>query len=241
MSSEPVEVRRSRSTDCESESISRCRRQLCRGAVKPVPVRASKIPAGAHPERQNNRAGPKSCFVPGVDCTIGLVNPTPSLSLSVLGPFVLRADGREIAGLPRKAQALVAFLAVQPDRKIPREVVADLLWTQSAPEQARHSLRQTLVALRKTPAADLVGASADALWIEAGAVEVDACLVEAGLADADAITLADCASRCRGALLEDLPAVSPGFDEWLRIERTKFVEYHGAHAGPVGGHARGGR
>ena len=78
------------------------------------------------------------------------MNSTQSLSLSVLGPFVLRADGCEVTGLPRKAQALLAFLALQPDRKIPREIVADLLWTHSGPDQARHSLRQTLVALRKT-------------------------------------------------------------------------------------------
>jgi DNA-binding SARP family transcriptional activator/TolB-like protein/Tfp pilus assembly protein PilF len=151
------------------------------------------------------------------------MNPTQSLSLSVLGPFVLSANGCEITGLPRKAQALVALLAVQPDRKLPREVVAELLWTQSGPDQARHSLRQTLVALRKTQAAALVSANADALWIEAGAVAVDVCALETGLADADASALSDCASRYRGALLEDLPAVSPGFDEWLRIERTKFA------------------
>ncbi len=151
------------------------------------------------------------------------MNPTKSLSLSVLGPFVLRADGCEITGLPRKAQALVAFLAMQPDRKISREVVADLLWTQSGPEQARHSLRQTLVALRKTPAANLVSANANALWIEADAVEVDVCGLGTGLADADSTALSDCAPRYRRALLEDLSAVSPGFDEWLGIERTKLT------------------
>ena len=156
-------------------------------------------------------------------CTIEPVNSTQSLSLNVLGPFVLRANGCAIVDLPRKAQALVAFLAVQPDRKIPREVVADLLWTRSGPDQARHSLRQTLVALRKTRAANLVSANADALWIEAGAIEVDVRVLETGLADADAIALSDSASRYRGALLEDLPAVSPGFDEWLRIERTRFT------------------
>jgi DNA-binding SARP family transcriptional activator/Tfp pilus assembly protein PilF len=158
---------------------------------------------------------------PGVDCTIVLVTSTQSLSLSVLGPFVLRANGCEITGLPRKAQAFVAFLAVQPDRKIPREVVADLLWTQSGPDQARHSLRQTLVALRKTPEADLVSANADAIWIEAGAAKVDVCVLETCLANGEVPS--DCASRYRGALLEDLPAVSPGFDEWLRNERTKFA------------------
>ena len=199
------------------------RTEVCWAAVKPAPVRPSKMPARAHRERQKGPAARKTCFVPGVDSTIASVNSTQSLSLSVLGPFVLRANGCEVTGLPRKAQALLAFLALQPDRKIPREVVADLLWTHSGPDQARHSLRQTLVALRKTQAANLVSANADALWIEAGAVEVDACVLETGLADADAIALSESASRWRGALLGDLPAVSPAFDEWLRTERTKFT------------------
>ena len=199
------------------------RTELCWAAVKPAPVRPSKMPARAHRERQKDPAARKTCFVPGVDNTIAAVNSTQSLSLSVLGPFVLRANGCEVAGLPRKAQALLAFLALQPDRKIPREIVADLLWTHSGPDQARHSLRQTLVALRKTQAANLVSANADALWIEAGAVEVDACVLETGLVDADTITLSESASRWRGALLGDLPAVSPAFDEWLRTERMKLT------------------
>ena len=194
-------------------------------AVKPAPVRPSKMPARAHRERQKDPVARKTCFVPGVDSTIASVNSTQSLSLSVLGPFVLRANGCEVTGLPRKAQALLAFLALQPDRKIPREVVADLLWTHSGPDQARHSLRQTLVALRKTQAANLVSANADALWIEAGAVEVDACVLETGLADtdADAVALSESASRYGGALVGDLPAVSPGVDEWLRTERTMLT------------------
>ena len=144
-------------------------------------------------------------------------------SLDVLGPFALRVAGCEVVGLPRKAQALIAFLAMQPDRRVPREAVADLLWTRSGPEQARHSLRQMLVVLRRTPAGDLIRANADALWIEAGAFAVDVLALEAGLTSTEPKTLSYCASRYRGPLLGDIPAVSPGFDEWLEPERARLT------------------
>src|ERR1700733_14306153 len=103
--------------------------------------------------------------------------------LRLLGSFALWIEGHEVIGLPRKARALLAFLAMQPDRRISREVVADLLWTNSGPEQARHSLRQLLVVVRRTPARDIVRNDSDTLWIETGAVAVDALLLTATPAD----------------------------------------------------------
>jgi DNA-binding SARP family transcriptional activator/TolB-like protein/Tfp pilus assembly protein PilF len=147
----------------------------------------------------------------------------PTRSLAVLGPFALRIDGCEITGMPRKAQALIAFLALQPGRRMPREIVADLLWSQSGSEQARHSLRQMLLVLRKTPAGSLVGSNPDALWIEPAALTVDAVLLEAGLTVADEAALSHCAALYRGALLEGFPPVSPGFDEWLLPERARLA------------------
>ena len=63
-----------------------------------------------------------------------------------------RPDGRELHQLPRKADALPALLALQPGRPIAREMIADFLWTDRGPEQARHSLRQTLLVLRRSVA-----------------------------------------------------------------------------------------
>ena len=71
-------------------------------------------------------------------------------SLAVLGSFVLRMGERDVVGLPRKTRALIAFLALRPGRPVSREVVADLFWGHTGMPQARHSLRQTLVVLRKT-------------------------------------------------------------------------------------------
>jgi DNA-binding SARP family transcriptional activator/TolB-like protein/Tfp pilus assembly protein PilF len=143
--------------------------------------------------------------------------------LAVLGPFALRIDGSDITGLPRKAQALIALLALQPGRRLLREIIADLLWSQSGSEQARHSLRQMLVVLRKTPAGSLVRSNAEALWIEPADLTVDALLLEPGPAAADAAALSHCAALYRGVLLEGFPAVSPGFDEWLLPERARLA------------------
>lgn len=135
----------------------------------------------------------------------------------------MRVSGCDVGGLPRKAQAFVVYLAMQPGRRVPREVIADLLWTQSGPEQARHSLRQMLSVLRRTPFGDLLRSSADALWIEAGAIAVDALTLESGLAAIDERELSLCVALYRGALLDGFPAVASGFDEWLRLERARVA------------------
>ena len=149
--------------------------------------------------------------------------PSATQSLVVLGSFVLRIDGREVAGLPRKAQALVAFLALQPDHRIAREVMADLLWTEHGTEQARHSLRQLLLVLRRTPAAGLIRTDAADLWVELGGIGVDALEFQAGAATTDPDALARCAALYRGPLLQNLPSISPRFDEWLRAERGRLA------------------
>jgi DNA-binding SARP family transcriptional activator len=76
----------------------------------------------------------------------------PKSELRLLGPLSLAIDGRELYQLPRKADALLALLALQPGRPVARETVADFLWTDRGPEQARHSLRQTLLVLRRSMA-----------------------------------------------------------------------------------------
>ena len=72
-----------------------------------------------------------------------------SIYLSILGGFSLRVDGQEASALPRKARALLAYLAVQRDRPVSREAVGELLWSDRGEDQVRHSLRQTLAVSRK--------------------------------------------------------------------------------------------
>lgn len=70
------------------------------------------------------------------------------LRLKLLGGFRAELDAVAVP-LPRKAQALLAFLALSPDRPQPRTKLATLLWGESPEEQARSSLRQTLFLLRR--------------------------------------------------------------------------------------------
>src|SRR5690349_201353 len=73
-----------------------------------------------------------------------------SLHLGLLGPFSARlGDGSVLRVGRRKAQALLAYLATRAGDPQPREKLLALLWAEAGPEQARHSLRQTLSVLRR--------------------------------------------------------------------------------------------
>src|SRR5262245_33906393 len=82
------------------------------------------------------------------------------LLIDLIGPFELKMERGGRLRVPKKAQALLAFLALQKGRPIPRDQLATLLWGNSATEQARQSLRQCLAALRRA-----MGATADELII----------------------------------------------------------------------------
>jgi DNA-binding SARP family transcriptional activator len=69
------------------------------------------------------------------------------LSISVLGPLVIN-DGKH-GKFPQKARALLAYLACQHGEEVSRDKLADLLWPYQRSEQARHSLRNCLLEVRK--------------------------------------------------------------------------------------------
>src|SRR6201984_3261053 len=72
-----------------------------------------------------------------------------TLSISVLGPLVIKSDNGRLGKVPKKARALLAYLAAQRGQPVSRERLADLLWPYQGSEQARHSLRNCLLELRK--------------------------------------------------------------------------------------------
>src|SRR5262245_51056217 len=75
------------------------------------------------------------------------------LSLRLFGGFELEADGRRLMLPSRKAQALLAYLALRPGRAHTREALTTLLWSDSTGTRARQSLRQTVLCLRRVFAA----------------------------------------------------------------------------------------
>jgi TolB-like protein len=147
----------------------------------------------------------------------------PKGELRLLGPLALAIEGRELHRLPRKADALLALLALQPGRPITREAVADFLWTDRGPAQARHSLRQTLLVLRRNLGGDLILAEGDCLVIPPGTLAVDAIEFEARAASTDREVLGAAAALYRGELLENRGPVALRFDDWLAVERNRFA------------------
>ena len=118
--------------------------------------------------------------------------------------------------LPRKTQALLAFLALEQDRHITREVMAELLWPYRGPQQARHSLRQALLTLSKTlPRKEPTVVSQDGRLALARDIMVDAQRLRCVPQDATRDELKAAADSYDGALLQHFPAVSPDFDHWL--------------------------
>lgn len=145
-------------------------------------------------------------------------------SFCMLGTLVLDAPGAAAVLRTRKAVALLAFLALQPDRRARREQLANMLWPRVDKDAARTSLRQLLAGLRKAggDAAPLIEAEDDWLAL-APDVHVDAVAFETAAARGDVAGAAEAVALYRGALLADgLSVDSAEFDEWLDQERARL-------------------
>lgn len=147
--------------------------------------------------------------------------------VQVLGGFRLTVAGRDVTSLPRKAQALLAYLAMQDGRPVTRESVSDLLWTDRGADQARHSLRQTLLVLRREmreAGGDVIGGDPRTLAFVPGMVETDIGRFRLLARATDRASLAEAAEAYGGALLDRFPPVSGDFDEWLRFARHELTD-----------------
>ena len=63
------------------------------------------------------------------------------LRINVLGRFeAMWSDGEPVGLVTRKAQALLAYLAVEHDRPHTRDQLATMLWADTGDDRARHLL-----------------------------------------------------------------------------------------------------
>src|SRR5262245_54214626 len=97
--------------------------------------------------------------------------------LELLGGFRLIAGSERVADVQaKKNRALIGILAMAPRQTATRERLTGLLWSDRADEQARNSLRQALVSLRKDFAAldaDPLLLTGDRVGLDPKAVSVD--------------------------------------------------------------------
>jgi len=146
------------------------------------------------------------------------------VSLTLLGGFQVRL-GPEPQTVPtRKAQALLAYLALHAGQAHSREKLATLLWGNSGETQARDSLRHALVHLRRT----LAGGDTPVLLTDGQTVSLAPARVAVDVAGFEralgAGALEEAVSLYQGELLEGLPSSEAPFDDWLRSERARLHE-----------------
>jgi DNA-binding SARP family transcriptional activator len=150
------------------------------------------------------------------------------LFLRVFGGVEACLASQDPVRLPsKKAQALLAYLALTAGATHRRDKLATLLWGEAPADKARHSLRQALVALRRVlqpmSRAALIE-DGDGVAVDPGAVEVDARLFQQAVAEASPAGWDRAITLYRGDLLEGLDIGEPGFEEWLLTERERFRE-----------------
>src|SRR5688572_18172263 len=150
------------------------------------------------------------------------------LQLRLLGGFEVRdSGGKPVAFARKKAEAVLAYLALRPGAARRRDEIASLLWGDAPGERARHSLRQVLVSLRQTLAqaeSQPLREQADSVALDPAALDVDVSSFERLLAEGTPAALAEASQLYRGELLAGIGVQEPAFEDWLLSERERMRE-----------------
>ncbi len=152
----------------------------------------------------------------------------PVLHLELLGDFRLRTEsGSLITISAKKSQAMLAYLGVKPSQLVSRDKMAALLWSSTAPEQARQSLRQTLSTLRRELAAvsasqKILVEEGDFLSLDAGAVRCDVLEFESLVGTGTAEALDPATRLYSGDFLDGFLIDEEKFDQWVLAERDRL-------------------
>jgi len=144
------------------------------------------------------------------------------LSLKLLGEFGVCDEAGNTLSLPtRKTRALLAYLAFNADKPQQRERLMTLLWSDRGEQQARHSLNQALMSIRR------LGNAAGVTFLDGDGERVRL------LGDAIAIDVADFRDRLandpggaaglyHGPFLDGLTIPEPAFEEWQAATRSEL-------------------
>jgi len=157
-----------------------------------------------------------------------LLSPTPPVAkaprwrVRLLGAVSATGADQQIERFPsRAAAALLARLALAPERSHAREELTELLWPGVAPSVGRNRLRQVLSTLKSLlepaggPAAAVLQADRQSVRVVPGALSCDALDFEHLARDGRA---PQALALYRGDLM-------PGYyDEWVETERKRLAE-----------------
>ncbi len=148
------------------------------------------------------------------------------LELILLGQFeCLLPSGTRISLSMRKAEVLLAYLALTPGLRHPRERLINLLWSDRCEEQARNSLRQCLSAIKKSlgDVSDLVlQVDRTTVSLIPELIDIDVHEFERLASEGDYESLTTAADLYQGEFLEGISIRDASCQEWLDSERSRF-------------------
>ncbi len=148
------------------------------------------------------------------------------VSLRIFGGFSLEdAKGQTIPLHLRKAEALLAFLAVCPNQKATRESLASILWGDFILSKARQSLRQALLALTRSFAEHEISVlriDRQIISLDPDSITVDVVEFERHIEDGSPEALQQATTLYGGPLLADLTVNAIEFENWVATTRTKY-------------------
>ena len=146
------------------------------------------------------------------------------LRIKLLGGYTVLDDRTGEVALPaRKAQALLAYLALSAGQWHGRDRLAGLLWSDRQEARARNSLRQALASIRhlgQDLGVDLVETDGDRVQLPNGVAETDVATFQK-LSDNDPIAAT---GLYAGDLLDGFTAPDVAFQDWLTAERAALRE-----------------
>ena len=144
------------------------------------------------------------------------------LFVGVLGSFVARIGGGLVDRLPRKACALLAYLAAKHGEMVARETLSDLLWPDRELGLGLHGVRNCLSSIRASfgdAASHHIEATTTNIRLSAAAVDLK--LLETSIETDDPAELQRAVNLYRGDFLFDVRIESEPFQDWVTIERSR--------------------
>ena len=139
--------------------------------------------------------------------------------LTLFGGFRLTREGANAEIKAQKSKALLAWLALHPGENQTRERLAELLWEDRSPANARASLRQALAVLRRVLPDGALSAGGESIGLIENAVRVDVTDFRRLKTDPTGTALRRAADLYAGELLDGFRPKAPAFEEWLLMER----------------------
>lgn len=142
------------------------------------------------------------------------------LEARILGPFeARRPDGQAVPFSVRKAQGLLAYLAVEG--RATRDTLANLFWGERSDERARHNVRQVLSKIRSI-CGPVIKSDGDFLQLDPEHISVDVNEFLDLTQKEDEASLERCMEVYTGELLEGTIPKEAAFEDWLLVARERL-------------------